>query len=116
MKKAPKKKSPAKKPASKQGSAKPAWKQFSKKCWKTDLGGDLPEVIILSMTDNEFQEFRKNEAEAMAYLDKLGYFKRKLINLIFADIFPCPSGGDWFVIVTHTSHSTAVVVAWQCAQ
>lgn len=113
MKKTPKRRSRAKKSASKPGFRKPAWKEFSKNCWKTDLGGDLPEVIILHMADKEFQEFRKSEAEAKAFLDNHGYFKRKLINLIFCDVVPCPNGVAWWVIVIHTLHSTAVIVAFQ---
>lgn len=113
MKKTPKRKSPAKKSAPRPRSMKLAWKEFSKNCWKTDLGGDLPEVIILHMADHEFQEFRKSEAEAKAFLDHHGYFKRKLINLVFADVVPCTDGRWWWVIVSHTTHSTAVVVAFQ---
>lgn len=93
--------------------SKLAWKALAKGRWKTDLGGDLPEVVILYLTNSEFQKFRASKKSAMAYLDRRHYFKRKLLQLIFADIVPCASGQPWIVINTHTTHSTAVVVAFQ---
>lgn len=93
--------------------SKLAWKALAKGRWKTDLGGDLPEVVILHLANSEFQKFHGSVKAAMSYLDRRGYFKRKLIKLVFADVVPCPGGGPWFVVVTHTMHSTAVVVAWQ---
>ena len=93
--------------------SKLSWKKLGKGRWKTDLGGVLPEVIILHMSNSEFQRFRKSKASAMAYLDRRHYFKRKLLNVIFAHIVPCPRGGEWLVIGDHTLRSTAVIVAWQ---
>ena len=96
--------------------SKPAWKILAKGRWKTDLGGDLPEVVILHLTNSAFNKFKSSVKAAKAYLDNRGYFKRKLIKLIFADTVPCPGGAAWFVIVTHTTHSTAVVVAFQICE
>jgi hypothetical protein len=93
--------------------SKLAWKRLAKGRWKTDLGGTLPEVVILRMSNSEFQKFRKSKKSAMAYHEKRHYFKRKLLNVIFAHIVRCPRGGEWLVIGIHTLKSTVVIVGWQ---
>jgi hypothetical protein len=55
------------------------WKTLSKRAWKTDLGGKLPEVLILRMSDAEFQKFHASKDAAKKFLDELLFLKQKLI-------------------------------------
>ena len=100
--------------ASQQSSPPPAWQTLlPERAWKTDLGGDQPEVLILKMSNDEFEKFHASKEAAKAYIDKTGFLKRKLIKVVFCDIVRRKDGNEWYVIVPHTTHSTAVVVAWQ---
>jgi len=90
-----------------------AWKTLSERAWKTDMGGEHPEVLILKMSDAEFKKFHASEDAAKKFLDSLHFLKRKLINVVFCDVVPHTGDEEWFVIVTHTTHSTAAVIAWQ---
>lgn len=92
--------------------AKLGWKQLTPRRWKTDLGGKFPEIVILVMTNTEFKQFHSSTNAAMKFLDKSGLLKRKLIALVFVDVVDNPGGKDWIVIVSHTTHSTAGVLAW----
>jgi hypothetical protein len=94
-------------------ASEPVWKTLSASRWKTDLGGDLPEIVILVMTNDEFEKFRKSKRAAMKFVDDEKLLKRKLINLIFADVMGTKGGECWIVVLTHTTHSTAVIIAWQ---
>ncbi|HXW56227.1 MAG TPA: hypothetical protein VEJ67_10790 [Candidatus Cybelea sp.] len=92
----------------------PQWQKLSEVVWKTDLGADRPEVVILQMPDDDFRRFHTSTAAAKNYLDKCRYLKRELIAVIFGEVVPQPGdGGVWTIVVTHTVKSTAVVVAWQ---
>jgi hypothetical protein len=90
-----------------------AWKTLTKRAWKTDMGGELPEVLILKMSNAEFDIFRASEKAAKKILDDLHFLKKKLINVVFCDIVPHKGDEEWILIVTHTTHSTAAVIAWQ---
>jgi len=90
-----------------------AWKTLSERAWKTDMGGEQPEVLILMMSDAEFKNFHASEDAAKKFLDSLHFLKKKLINVVFCDVVPHKGDDEWFVIVTHTTHSTAAVIAWQ---
>jgi hypothetical protein len=89
------------------------WKALAFRRWKTDLGGDLPEVVILLMNNAEFKKFRATKKGAMKFIDGEGFLKRPLIELVFCDVVSQRCEEPWIVIVTHTTHSTAVIVAWQ---
>ncbi|MGA8038383.1 MAG: hypothetical protein WA823_16880 [Candidatus Acidiferrales bacterium] len=92
----------------------PQWLMMAKNAYKTDLGDILPEVVLLTMSAEAFKKFSKSKRAAMAYIDGLHILKQKLISLVFADIWPQkPSGGEWILIIIHTTHSTATVVGWQ---
>jgi len=91
----------------------PHWRKLRKGVWKTDLGGDRPEVVILTMSNDEFREFRASSKAAKTYIDRRSLLKRKLIKVVFASVVPNKKGGSWFVIVTHTLWSTGGIVAWQ---
>ena len=97
----------------KQKSSGPSWQTLSEHQWKTDLGGELPEVLILKMSNDEFEKFHASKKAAKAYIDGTHFLKRKLINVVFCDIVKHKGDEEWFVIVIHTTHSTATVVAWQ---
>ena len=99
-----------------QKSSALAWKALSERAWKTDMGGELPEVLILEMSNAEFKKFSASEEAAKKILDKLLFLKKKLINVVFCDIVnqvdpKCSE--EWIVVVTHSTHSTAAVIAWQ---
>jgi hypothetical protein len=96
-----------------QKSSALVWKTLSERAWKTDMGGELPEVLILKMSNTEFNKFHASEDAAKKFLDSLHFLKRKLINVVFCDVVPHKGDDEWFVIVTHTTHSTAAVIAWQ---
>ncbi|MGH9727475.1 MAG: hypothetical protein ACRD4V_02650 [Candidatus Acidiferrales bacterium] len=91
----------------------PRWKMLSPAVWKTDLGDDLPEVVILMLSDEEFKKFHASTKAAKRYIDKRGFLKRKLIKVVFVNRVPNGNGGDWIVIIGHTVWSTAGVLAYQ---
>lgn len=91
----------------------PRWKMLSGAVWKTDLGGDLPEVVILVLSDDEFRKFHASTGAAKRYIDKRGFLKRKLIKVVFVNQAPSSNGGDWTVMISHTVWSTAAVIAYQ---
>jgi hypothetical protein len=90
-----------------------AWQTLSERAWKTDLGGEQPEVLILKMSNEEFEKFHASKKAAKDYIDGLHFLKKKLIKVVFCDIVPHKGGEEWYVVLTHTTHSTAVVVGWQ---
>jgi hypothetical protein len=92
----------------------PQWQKLSEDVWKTDLGAEWPEVVILQMSQDDFKDFHSSTAAAMDYIDKRGYLKQKLIEIVFGEVVPQKNdGGVWTIIVVHTLKSTAVVIAWQ---
>jgi hypothetical protein len=93
----------------------PQWQTLSANVHKTDLGDNLPEVVIFTLSNEAFRKFSKSRKAAMQFIDRLGILKAKLINLIFGDITPdvVRPGGVWIVITSHTTKSTAVVIGWQ---
>jgi len=99
--------------AAKQKLPAPSWQTLSEGAWKTDLGGEQPEVLILKMSNEEFQKFHASKKAARDYIDDHHFLKRKLVKVVFCDIVPDKDGDRWWVIIPHTTHSTAVVVAWQ---
>jgi hypothetical protein len=92
----------------------PYWQLISERVYKTDLGDDKPEVLIILMGNEAFRKFSQTKKSAIAYIDGLHILKQKLNDIVFADVVPQQiDGGEWFVIVSHTTHSTAAIVAWQ---
>ncbi|HEV2205160.1 MAG TPA: hypothetical protein VGR36_01390 [Candidatus Acidoferrales bacterium] len=89
------------------------WRKLAKNVWKTDLGRDLPEVVVLRMSDEEFKEFHSSVRVAKNFLDKRKYLKRKLIKLVFTSVKRNTKCGEWTLIVVHTLQSTGFVTAWQ---
>jgi hypothetical protein len=80
---------------------------------KTDMGGDLPEVAILTVSNEEFEKIYASTITAKKYLDGQKILKRKLIRVVFCDVTARDDGGDWILTVTHTYHSTGCIVAFQ---
>lgn len=89
------------------------WRKLAKNVWKTDLGRDLPEAVVLRMSDEEFSEFHSSTRVAKSYLDRHKYLKRKLIKLVFTSVKRNGKGCEWTLIVIHTLQSTGFVTAWQ---
>ena len=89
------------------------WQVLSPGVAKTDLGGDLPEVVILKLSNDQFKKIYPGTNAARDYFNSQNIFKRKLINVIFCDVTPSKSNADWILIVPHTLHSTASITAWQ---
>src|SRR5215831_20116037 len=89
------------------------WQVLSTNAVKTDLGGNLPEVAILRLTNDQFTKIYPDAKAAKDYFDSQKIFKRALIKVIFCDVTPSKGTADWLLIVPHTTHSTASVTAWQ---
>jgi hypothetical protein len=92
------------------------WNLLQPTVTKTDMGDGLPEVAILTMPDDQFQKISSDKNAAKKYLDSQKIFKRALIDVVFCDVTPSKDGGQWILIVPHTLHSTASIVAWQIPQ
>jgi hypothetical protein len=91
-----------------------SWRRIAAGKWKTDLGGDFPEVIILELTNEEFQKNFRSKKAAKRFIDSLHILKRPLVRVVFADIVKARKNGNgWIVIGPHTSHSTIAIIAWQ---
>lgn len=90
------------------------WHLLQPNATKTDLGGDLPEVAILTLSNDDFMKINGNRDAAMKYLIDQGIFKKKLLNVIFCGVTQSADGtGQWILIIPHTYESTAYIVAWQ---
>ncbi|HTU36225.1 MAG TPA: hypothetical protein VMF66_20670 [Candidatus Acidoferrum sp.] len=90
------------------------WRKLAKGVWKTDLGKELPEILVLRMTDAEFRKFRSSVRFAQTYIDKRKYLKRKLIKFVFTSVVgERGSRNAWSLILVHTTLSTGRVIAWQ---
>ncbi|HXY24182.1 MAG TPA: hypothetical protein VEI73_05995 [Candidatus Acidoferrum sp.] len=89
------------------------WHLLKANVAKTDLGGELPEVAIMTMSNEQFEKIRGEKKAAMEYLDAQKILKRKLIDLVFGDVTENRDGGTWIVILGHTGKSTGCVIAWQ---
>lgn len=92
---------------------KPHWRKLSASAWKTDLGGDRPEVVVLALSNDEFRKFHASTSAAKSFIDKRRFFKRKLIKVVFVNHAPNDDGTSWLLIISHSLQSTAAVVAWQ---
>lgn len=89
------------------------WQLLKPDVTKTDLGGDLPEVAILTMSNEQFEKIRGPKKAAMDYLDDRHILKRKLIDLVFSDVTPSADGLGWVVVLSHSGKSTGCILAWQ---
>lgn len=90
------------------------WRKLARGVWRTDLGKELPEILVLRMTDAEFRKFHSRTRSAMSYIDRRHYLKAKLIKFGFVSAVRAPkSKGEWTLILIHTLESTGKVVAWQ---
>jgi len=89
------------------------WEFVKEGVVKTDLGGELPEVLVMTMSNEEFKKIHGKKKAAMHYLDAQNIFKRKLVNLVFSEVTKHAKGIFWVVIAAHSGKSTASLVAWQ---
>jgi hypothetical protein len=89
------------------------WQLLSPGVSKTDMGGDLPEVAILKLTNEQFEKIHASEDAAKDYLNGQSIFKWKLLKVVFCVVTPHVNGGPWFLIIPHTKESTASITAWQ---
>ena len=92
------------------------WQLLQPNVTKTDLGGQLPEVAILTLSNEQFRKIYASKDAAKDYLDSQHIFKRKLVDVVFCDVTASDDGGLWVIIIPHTLHSTASIVAWQIPQ
>lgn len=85
---------------------------------KTDMGGTLPEIVILRLSNEEFEKIHASKIAAKKYFDRQHIFRRKLIRVVFCSVWPQPHdpGGDWIVATMHTVYSTACISAVQLAK
>ncbi|HTV60439.1 MAG TPA: hypothetical protein VMJ93_16320 [Verrucomicrobiae bacterium] len=89
-----------------------SWHKLSETASKTDLGGDLPEVVVAKLSNEEFEKIQASEKAAMEFFEKRQYFKKKPNKIKFCETVP-GKGAEWFVIFTHTTNSTVVAAASQ---
>jgi hypothetical protein len=101
--------------AGQQKPAAPLWQPLSEGVWKTDLGDERPEVVIVKMSNDEFDKLRKHKRAWMDYIDNHHYLKKKLIDIVFIDVVYAKNGPGhgWWVCIPHSTHSTAGILAWQ---
>ena len=93
------------------------WHLLQPNATKTDLGGDLPEVAILILSNDQFQKINGDKTAAMKYLMDQKIFKKPLVNVVFCGVTASNDGmGQWILIIPHTYTSTASIVAWQVPQ
>ena len=92
----------------------PTWKNLAPNIWKTDLGDDLPEIIVLRVSHDEFTKMTESHDAAMAYFDEPGYLKRKLVNCeILRLLGEKGSTEDWLICGFHKTESWLQMTAWQ---
>lgn len=90
------------------------WKLLQPTVTKTDLGSNLPEVVVLTLSNDQFTKISGDKSAAMKYLTDQKIFKRKLLNVEFCAVTANVDGtGQWILIIPHTFQSTAYIVAWQ---
>ena len=99
--------------AAPQKTPTPSWQMLSEDVWKTDLGADRPEVVILRMSNEEFEKFHRSKKAAKEYIDNRHLLKRKVIKVMYIDVVPVAGGRAWLLIFNHSIHSTVGVLAWQ---
>ncbi len=93
------------------------WHLLQSNVTKTDLGGDLPEVVVMTLSNQQFQAINGNTNAALKYLIDQKSFKKKLLNVVFCGATASADGmGQWILIIPHTFQSTAYIVAWQIPQ
>ncbi len=94
------------------------WNLLKPNIAKTDLGGNLPEVVILRVSNEEFEKIHASKIAAKKYFDGQHIFRKKLIRVVFCSVWPQPHdpGGDWIVATTHTVYSTACISAVQLSK
>jgi len=104
--------------AEKQKPSAPSWQPLSEGVWKTDLGDGRPEVVVMKMSNEDFEKLHKSKRAWMDYLDNHRYLKRKLIKIVFIDVVYAKngSGHGWWICVPHSPHSTAGILAWQITE
>ncbi|HVB36323.1 MAG TPA: hypothetical protein VND42_03700 [Candidatus Acidoferrales bacterium] len=103
----------APKPARKtmQRIATPSWRKLPNGVWKTDFGVDLPEVVILTMSNEEFEEFRRSSDNAKKRnLNKRGILKRHLIDVVLQKPKRRKRGKCVLLLIYHTPESTGYLV------
>jgi hypothetical protein len=91
------------------------WRKLAKNAWKTDLGADLPEVVVVEMSDEEYKKFRSSEAAAKKYINDHKYLKKPTRRAVFTKGAPVrgKSGGTWIALIAHTPDSMVLIVASQ---
>jgi hypothetical protein len=89
------------------------WQMLKEGVTKTDMGEGLPEVAILIVSNDQFKKIHASEHAAMKYLEDQHIFKRKLIKVRFCDVKASDDGERWILLMPHTPHSTASIIAWQ---
>lgn len=93
------------------------WHLLQPNVTKTDLGGELPEVVVMTLSNQQFQTINGNKNAALTYLINQKIFKKKLLNVVFCGVRASADGmGQWILILPHTYQSTAFIVAWQIPQ
>lgn len=91
--------------------ATPRWRKLRKGAWKTDFGAGLPEVVILTISNEEFEEFRASSDRAkIRNINKRGIMKRDLIDIVLLKSKRRKRGACVLLMIYHTPESTGHIV------
>lgn len=88
----------------------PRWKTLGPGRWKTELGPDYPEIVILYLSNDDYKKFSANPKQ---YIDDLHILAKKINKVVAGEIVPGKGGAPWFVHIVHTPNSTVTFVSWQ---
>jgi hypothetical protein len=66
----------------------PSWRKISKNAWITRLGADLPEILLLVLSEEESRKIRASDKATKKHLERL--FKKKLNAVAFRKFPPVP--------------------------
>lgn len=91
--------------------AKPRWRRLRKGAWKTDFGTGLPEVVILTISNEEFEEFRAcSDRAKIRSINKRDIMKRNLIDVVLQKPKRRKRGACVLLLIYHTPESTGYIV------
>lgn len=93
-----------------QAEPDPRWKAAGPGRWKTALGPDYPEIVLLYLSNDDYKKFSANPK---TYVDDLHILAKKINKVVAGEIVPGKGAAPWCVHIIHTPNSTVTYVAWQ---
>ncbi|HEX5422707.1 MAG TPA: hypothetical protein VFW94_04105 [Candidatus Acidoferrales bacterium] len=90
------------------------WRKLAKNAWKTDLGIGLLEIVIVEMSNEEYEKFRSSTRAAKKYINDHKFLKKPTRGVVFTKGAPSPTrGGEmgWIAVLAHTVDSMVYTIA-----